>query len=325
MSKAVQSPPEAGGATEVTSMWSFWITRAARTLLTLWFVVTFTFIVLRTSGDPVQALLGPDATNEEIAQFRQEWGLDRPLIVQYVQYVGNVARGDFGKSYRDGRPVTTIVGERVPWTLMLTLTAYGLALCVGIPAGIFAALKRNSIFDRLIMSFAVFGFALPNFFLGILLILFFSLTLRLLPSSGTGTPAHIIMPAITLGLFTAGQLARFSRSAMLEVIGKPYMATATAKGASPLYRILRHALPNAAIPVVTFVGLNLAQLLAGTVVVETVFAWPGVGRLLVSAASSRDLAVVQALVLFTGIVMISANLIVDLLYGVLDPRIRASR
>ncbi|MFE0755494.1 ABC transporter permease [Inquilinus sp. NPDC058860] len=303
----------------------FWSVKAARTLLTLWFVVTFAFIVLRVSGDPVQSLLGPDATNEEIAQFREAWGLDRPLPEQYLRYVVQMASGQFGTSYRDGRPVTEIIAERVPWTVLLGLSAYAVAILVGVPAGIVAALRRGSALDRLVMGFAVFGFALPNFFLGILLILLFSLTLQWLPSSGTGSILHLLMPAATLGVYTAGTLARFTRSAMLEVLSKPYMRAAAAKGAPPLYRVLRHALPNAAIPIVTVIGLNLGALVGGAVVVETVFAWPGIGRLLVTAVTSRDLAVVQALVLLVAATMVAANLAVDLLYGLLDPRIRTAR
>jgi peptide/nickel transport system permease protein len=305
-------------------MGRFWLVKAARTLLTLWFVVTFTFVVQRTSGDPLQSLLGPDATLEEIEQYRVEWGLDRPIWEQYGLYVVNMARGEFGKSYRDGRQVTEIIAERVGPTLALGLSAYLVATLIGIPAGILAALRRGSVFDRLIMGFAVFGFALPNFFLGILMILLFSLTLRWLPSSGTGTILHMLMPAVTLGLYTAGTLARFTRSAMLEVLDKLYIRAAAAKGASPIRRVLAHALPNAAIPVVTIVGLNLGELIAGAIVVETVFAWPGIGRLLVSAVSARDLAVVQALTLLIATTMVLANLAVDLVYGILDPRIRVS-
>ncbi len=303
----------------------FWSVKAARTLLTLWFVVTFAFIVLRVSGDPVHSLLGPDATIEEIAQFREAWGLDRPLPEQYLRYVVQMASGQFGTSYRDGRPVTEIIAERVPWTVLLGLSAYVVAILVGVPAGIVAALRRGSALDRLVMGFAVFGFALPNFFLGILLILLFSLTLQWLPSSGTGSILHLLMPAATLGVYTAGTLARFTRSAMLEVLDKPYMRAAAAKGAPPLYRVLRHALPNAAIPIVTVIGLNLGALVGGAVVVETGFAWPGIGRLLVTAVTSRDLAVVQALVLLVAVTMVAANLAVDLLYGLLDPRIRTAR
>jgi peptide/nickel transport system permease protein len=306
-------------------MLRFWTLKLSRSLLTLWFVVTAVFIVLRVSGDPVQSLLPPDSTPEEIAYFRQAWGLDRPLIEQYIRYVANIAKGEFGKSYRDGRQVIDIIAERVPWTLMLGLTAFALSIVVGLPMGILAALKRNTSIDRMIMAVAVFGFALPNFFFGILLILLFSLTLRWLPSSGTGTVLHLLMPAATLGLATAGTLARFTRSAMLEVLGKVYMRAAAAKGVPFTTRLIRHALPNAAIPIVTIMGLNLGALVGGAIVVETVFAWPGIGRLLVTAVSARDLAVVQALVLLISITMVLANLTVDLLYGLLDPRIRVAK
>jgi peptide/nickel transport system permease protein len=302
----------------------FWSIKLARTVLTLWLVVTFAFLVLRTSGDPVVALLGAEAMPDEIAQFREQWGLDQPLWLQYFRYIGQMATGNFGISYRDGRQVIDIIAERVPWTLMLGLVAYVVAAGVGIPAGIVAALNRGRFLDRAIMAFAVFGFALPNFFLGILMILLFSLVLQVLPSSGTGSFSHLIMPALTLGTFTAGSLARFTRSAMLEVLDRPYMRAAAAKGVPKWKRILRHALPNAAIPIVTVIGLNLGHLVAGAIVIETVFAWPGVGRLLVQAVSARDLAVVQALVLVMAATMVTANLIVDLLYGLLDPRIRES-
>lgn len=303
-------------------MTRFWSIKVVRTLLTLWLVVTFTFVVLRTSGDPVVAILGADAMPDEIAQFRTQWGLDQPLFLQYLRYIGQMATGQFGDSLRDHRPVMEIILERVPATLTLGLTAYLLAALVGIPAGIVSALRRGGLADRAIMAFAVFGFALPNFFLGILLILLFSLVLQVLPSSGTGSVAHLVMPAITLGTFTAGTLARFTRSAMLEVLERPYMRAAEAKGTPFWRRILLHALPNAAIPIVTVIGLNLGQLIAGAIVVETVFAWPGVGRLLVVAVSQRDLALVQGLVLVIATTMVLANLAVDLLYGLLDPRIR---
>ncbi|MFD1882878.1 ABC transporter permease [Paracoccus pacificus] len=300
----------------------FWLIKLLRTALTLWLVVTFAFIVLRTSGDPVVALLGPDAMPDEVEQFRRQWGLDQPLFIQYLNYIGQMATGQFGVSLRDSRPVMTLIMERLPATLQLGLVSLGLAALIGIPAGIIAALRRGGFLDRAIMAFAVFGFALPNFFLGILLILLFSLTLQILPSSGTGTWRHLVMPAITLATFSAGTLARFTRSAMLEVLEKPYMRAAAAKGVPFWKRVLFHAFPNAAIPIVTVIGLNLGQLIAGAIVVETVFAWPGIGRLLVVAVSQRDLAVVQGLVLVIATTMVIANLVVDLLYGFLDPRIR---
>ncbi len=303
-------------------MTRFWLIKLARTVLTLWFVVTFAFVVLRTSGDPVMALVGPDALPDEIEQFRAQWGLDQPLIVQYLRYIGQMAMGQFGESLRNSRPVMELIMERVPWTLLLGFCAFALAALVGIPAGIAAALNRGKLLDRAVMALAVFGFALPNFFMGILLILLFSLVLQVLPSSGTGTVWHLVMPVLTLSTFTAGTLARFTRSAMLEVLERPYMRAAAAKGVPSWRRVLFHAFPNAAIPIVTIVGLNLGQLIAGAIVVETVFAWPGIGRLLVTAVSARDLAVVQGLVLVIAFTMVLANLIVDLVYGLLDPRIR---
>lgn len=303
----------------------FWLGKAIRTLITLWIVVTFTFVVLRTSGDPVVALLGPDALPAEVEQFRVQWRLDRPLPEQYFAYIGNLFSGDFGKSYQDGRTVLAIIGERLPNTLLLGGFAYLVALLIGIPAGIMAAINRGGAIDRVVMALAVCGFALPNFFLGILLILLFSLQLRWLPSAGMGTFWHLVMPSITLGVYVAGTLARFTRSAMLEVLERPYMRTAAAKGVPFVSRILRHALPNAAIPVITIIGLNLGALVGGSIVVETVFGWPGIGRLLVTAVASRDLALVQGLVLVAAAFMILANLLVDLAYGLIDPRLRAGK
>ncbi|WP_246747109.1 ABC transporter permease [Nitratireductor aquibiodomus] len=303
----------------------FWLKRLLRTLITLWAVVTFTFVVLRTSGDPVVALLSPDALPAEIEQFRQKWNLDRSLFEQYLAYMLNLFSGDFGHSYQDGRAVTAIIAERLPNTLQLGAMAYLWALAIGIPAGILAALKRDSLLDRGVMTFAVVGFALPNYFLGILLILLFSFHLRWLPSAGAGSALHLIMPGLTLGFYVAGTLARFTRSAMLEVLERPYMRTIRAKGAPFLYGVLRHALPNAAIPIVTILGLNLGALVGGTVVVEAVFGWPGIGRLLVQTVASRDLAVVQGLVLMMATFMVLANLLADLTYSLIDPRIRVSK
>lgn len=303
----------------------FWAKRSIRTLLTLWAVVTFTFIVLRTSGDPVVALLSPDALPGEIEQFRRAWQLDRPIPQQYLAYVVNLLKGDIGQSYQDGRAVSTIIAEHLPNTLLLGGVAYIWALLIGIPAGIVAALWRDTLIDRGIMTFAVVGFALPNFFLGIVLILVFSFYLRWLPSAGSGGIAHLVMPGLTLGLYVAGTLARFTRSAMHEVLERPYMRTIRAKGASPSYSVLRHALPNAAIPIVTILGLNLGALVGGAVVVETVFGWPGIGRLLVQAVTARDLALVQALVLMMAAFMVLANLLADLAYALIDPRIRVAR
>lgn len=300
-------------------------TKLLRAVFTLWLVITFVFVVLRISGDPTDILLPDDIPDAVRDFYRAKWGLDRSLWEQYLAYWQALAGGDFGVSMRNGQPAWTLVTERGPKTLLLGLTALGFSLGLGIPLGIIAAVRRDSVLDRTVMSFAVFGFAMPNFFLGILLILAFSLHLRWLPSSGSETWAHLVMPAFTLGTAFAAQIARFTRSAMIEVLSRPYMRTAASKGAGPLRRVMAHALPNAALPVVTIIGLKVGELIGGAVVTETVFAWPGLGRLLTGAVANRDLAVVQTILILIAATMIAANLVVDLLYGWLDPRVRVGR
>jgi len=303
----------------------FVLTKLFRALVTLWLVVTFAFVILHASGDPIEILLGDQAEQEVIDHYKQLYGLDRPMHEQYFRYVAGVAQGDLGFSLSDQRPVTELLAEAIPATLELGLTALVISLLIGIPLGIVAALNRNKAIDRFVMTFAVLGFSIPNFFLGILMILLFSLWLRWLPTSGMGTWQHLVMPALTLGTAAAGSLARFTRSSMLEVMSKLYMRTAVAKGVPRGRRIRWHALPNAAIPLVTVLGFRLGDLVAGSIVTETVFAWPGVGRALVSAVSARDLAVVQGVLLMTAFTMVIANLLVDLAYGWIDPRIRAAK
>ena len=302
----------------------FLCTKLLRGILTVLIVFTFVFIVLRLSGDPVDALVGDDAMPDVIDYYRQLYGLDKPIWEQYLLYLRNILNGDLGFSYSDERDAIEVVLERVPKTLQLGITAFFCSLLIGIPLGIVAALHRNSAIDRFTMGFAVLGFSLPNFFLGILLILTFAMHLRILPSSGSGSWQHMVMPVITLATASAGSLARFARSSMLEVMSKSYIRTATAKGVPRLRRINWHALPNAAIPIVTILGFRLGDLIAGSVVTESVFAWPGVGRLLVVSVGARDLAIVQTILIFVAITMVVANLCVDLLYGWLDPRIRVS-
>lgn len=295
-----------------------------RALVTLWLVVTFAFLILRLSGDPVESLVGDDAPIEVVEFYHQKYGLDRPLYRQYFSYFVNIAKGDLGITIQEERDVMEVVLEAIPRTLQLGLTSFVLGLVIGVPLGITAALNRNRAIDRFTMSFAVFGFSIPNFFQGIIMILLFSLWLRLLPSSGTGSFLHLIMPAITLGTSSAGAIARFARSSMLEVLNKSYMRTASAKGVPRIRRFIWHALPNAAIPIVTVIGFRLGDLVAGSIITESVFAWPGVGRLLVSAVRTRDLAVVQAILLMVGTTMTLANLMVDIAYNWIDPRIRTS-
>jgi peptide/nickel transport system permease protein len=306
-------------------MFNLLTTKLARAILTLWLVVTFIFVILRVSGDPADVLLGDDVDPEVAAHYHELWGLNRPMHEQYGLYIASVLQGEFGNSFKDNRPVVAIIAERAPVTLELGLAALAFALVLGMPLGIVAALKRNTLTDRLAMTFAVLGYAIPNFFFGILLILLFSLHLRWLPSSGSATAWHMVMPVLTLGTASAGALARFTRSAMLEVLNKPFMRTARAKGAGWGRRIARHAIPNAAIPVVTILGFKIGGLISGSIITENVFGWPGLGQLLVSSVSARDLPVVQALVMLVALTMVTANLTVDLLYGWIDPRMRHAR
>lgn len=305
-------------------MLHFVATRLARAALTIAMVVTFAFIVLRLSGDPAQIIMGADAPPEAVEAFRAAWGLDEPIWFQYLSYFWAILQGDLGRSMRDGRDAIVLVTERIPATLALTLPALAIKICLGIPAGIYAALHRNSLADRMVMIIAVAGFTVPSFVLGLLLVLVFAVQLGWLPSGGQESWRHGILPVITLGLGGAAVLARFTRSAMLEVLGQPYIRTASAKGVPWRAVVTGHALPNAAIPTVTIIGFMVGTLIAGAVVVESVFSWPGVGRLLVVAVANRDLAVVQCILLLVAITMVCANLIVDLLYGLLDPRLRAA-
>jgi peptide/nickel transport system permease protein len=305
-------------------MLRFIASRLARAALTIAMVVTFAFIVLRLSGDPAQIIMGADAPPEAVDAFRTAWGLDEPIWVQYFSYFWAILQGDLGRSMRDGRDAIVLVTERIPATLALTLPALAIKICLGIPAGIYAALHRNSLADRVVMIIAVAGFTVPSFVLGLLLVLVFAVQLGWLPSGGQESWRHGILPVITLGLGGAAVLARFTRSAMLEVLGQPFIRTASAKGVPWRAVVTGHALPNAAIPTVTIIGFMVGTLIAGAVVVESVFSWPGVGRLLVVAVANRDLAVVQCILLLVAITMVCANLTVDLLYGLLDPRLRAA-
>ncbi|QPB24478.1 ABC transporter permease [Rhizobium sp. 007] len=299
----------------------FLIVRTLRALLSLVLVVTFVFLMLRLAGDPIKILLPEDTPASVVEQYRARWGMDAPIYVQYIRYVASVLHGDFGTSFRDGRPALQVVTERIPATLMLGFAGLTVALIVGLPAGIAAAVMRNSIVDRSVISLAVVGHSVPTFFFGILLIMLFSMSLRWLPSSGSATLAHLVMPALTIGLWNAATLARFTRASMLDVLSQAYMKTALANGLPSSWRVLRYALPNAALPIVTMLGLIVGQLLSGAVIVETVFAWPGIGRLTVTAVAAREVAVVQTIVFISALTMVMANLLVDLIYGWLDPRI----
>jgi ABC-type dipeptide/oligopeptide/nickel transport system permease component len=280
------------------------------------------FIILHLTGDPAALLMPMDATPEQVAQFRQEMGFNDPIVVQYWRFFKGTLRGDFGQSFRHSQPALELVMERMPATIQLTLAAMVIALLVAIPVGIISAIRRNSLLDHVGMTGALLGQSTPVFWLGIMLILIFSVTLQWFPSSGRGEVQHLVLPAITLGMFTMARTARMMRSSMLEVLGQEYMKTAKAKGLNPGTVILKHALKNAAIPVVTIIGMELGTLLGGAVITETIFAWPGVGRLAVQAIYNRDYPVVQAAVFLLASIFVLVNLVVDLLYTYLDPRVK---
>lgn len=303
-------------------MLQFTLRRFIRGILTLWVVVTLVFFGLRLSGDPVFLMLGDEASPEAVTALREQLGLEEPLPMQYVRYFQMVGQGDFGNSLRERRPVTEIVAERLPATAELASAAIMISIVLGIPMGIFAALRRNTAVDRGLMAIAFVGQSAPGFFVGIMLILIFSMQLQLLPSSGRGTWQHLLMPAIALSTYGIASLARLTRSAMLEVLSKDYVRTARAKGLKESIVQMRHVLRNAAIPVITVLGLQVGLAISGAIVVETVFAWPGVGRLMIQSIEKRDFPVVQAAVVLFAFFFVTINLIVDIIYGFLDPRIR---
>jgi ABC-type dipeptide/oligopeptide/nickel transport system permease component len=285
-------------------------------------VITLVFVALRMSGDPAAAMLPGDASVEETIALRRTLGLDRPLYAQYASFVGSAVTGDFGTSFRHQQPAFELVLERLPATLELAFAALVLALVVALPLGILAAVYRGGPVDAAAMVFAVIGQATPYFWMGIMLILIVAVQLDWLPTSGRGGVERLILPAVTLGTHFAASLARLTRTSMLEVLGQNFVTTARAKGLSERSVILGHALKNAAVPVVTLIGLQFGTLLGGAVVTETIFAWPGVGRLAVQSIFVRDYPVVQAGVLVLALTFVALNLLVDLLYGWLDPRIR---
>jgi ABC-type dipeptide/oligopeptide/nickel transport system permease component len=290
--------------------------------LTLWIVVSVVFVILRLSGDPVVLLLSESASEDQIDALRGRLGLDASLPVQYARYWGSVAQGDLGQSLRQREPALRLVLERFPATLQLAAAAFGLAAIIGLAVGIFTALMRGTAWDRLAMGLTSVLQSGPAFFVGIVLILVFSVRLGWLPTSGRGGPQSLILPAITLSGFTMASLARLARSALLDVLRLDYVRTARAKGLTERHVVLRHALRNAALPLITMMGLELGGLLTGAVITETVFAWPGIGRLAVNAVSTRDYPLVQASVIFIALVFIGINFVIDCSYALIDPRVR---
>lgn len=281
------------------------------------------FLILQlTPGDPAQVVLGDSATPENVAKLRQMWGLDAPLYVQIVRFIFNALQGDLGQSYVTYRPVLEDIATFFPATLELTFAGLLVATLIGVPAGIVSAVKRYSIFDNVSMLVALFGLSMPVFWTGLLGIYLFAFVLKWVPTSGRGGLDHLILPAVTLGLPSAAELARMTRSTVLDTLGTDYLRTARAKGLPEKLVFIRHAFRNALIPLVTVLGLRVGLLLSGAVVTETVFAWPGLGRLLLKAVLARDYPLIRGSVLFIAAIFVFTNLIVDVTYVYLDPRIR---
>ncbi|TCC45251.1 ABC transporter permease [Kribbella capetownensis] len=304
-------------------MGAYVVRRLVFSLFVLWGAVTIIFVVLRlVPGDPAYIMLGPDADQAQVDALRAQLGLDHSLIQQYATYLANVVHLDFGQSFRLNADSMSLVMQRVPATIQLATTALLLSLLIGLPLGVIAALRAHSWVDRTISVFSLMGQSTPSFWLGIVLILVFARGLKVLPSAGSGTWSHLVLPTITLALPFLAILVRLTRSGLLEVVHEGYVQTARAKGLGEGIVILVHALRNALIPIVTVVGLQFGALLGGTVIVETVFAWPGVGRLLIDSIGRRDYGVVQASILLVATIFVVINLLVDLLYGFLDPRVR---
>jgi len=300
----------------------FLLRRIPQLVIVLLGVSAVAFGLVRVTGDPVTLLLGEGATKEAIVEVRAELGLDRPLYVQYARFLGSALRGDFGESLRYRQSALSLFVERLPATLELAAAALLLALAIGLPIGVVAALRPQSIFDGMVRGFALVGQAIPGFYLGLVAIIVFGAQLRLLPTGGRGTLAHLILPAATLAAFQIAVVARFARGSMLEVLGEDFVRTARAKGLPKPRVIVRHALRNALIPVVTITALQVGTLLSGAVVTETVFSWPGVGRLAVQAIYTRDFPVVQVTIMVTAVLFVVINLLTDLVYVMLDPRVR---
>ena len=305
-------------------MFRYFGSRLLYAIPVLWLVVSVVFLLIHlVPGDPVAQMLGEGAPAADIAATRHAYGLDLPLGRQYLNYWRGVLRGDLGKSLRYNDSVMRLLAQRYPLTIGLTFAALAVALVLAIPAGVRSARRRDRWDDRLISFVSLLGLSFPNFALGPILILFFAIYLGLLPVSGSGTWAHLVLPAITLGGALAAILTRMVRTAMLEELGQDYIRTARAKGLPERTVVYRHALRNAAIPVMTVVGLQFGALLAGAIVTETIFAWPGVGRLTVQAITNRDYYLVQGCILAIGLTYVGVNFVTDLLYSVVNPRVRA--
>ena len=307
-------------------MLRYLVRRLLLTIPVLLGVATLVFALIHfIPGDPAQAMLGEGAAPEDVAQLRARLGLDRPLLAQYGAFLQGLVRGDLGVSLRNDQPVTQQILERMPATAELAFASMAVAVLIAVPLGIIGAVWRGTAIDFGAMTVSLFGISIPNFWLGPLLAIVFAVELGWLPVGGRGTPAHLVLPAATLGAALAAILARMTRASLLEELREPYVLAARAKGVSRTRAVLHHAFRNSLIPIVTILGLQFGVVLTGAVITETIFAWPGIGRLLIQSISFRDYPLVQGCVLLIAVTYVGVNLLTDLTYGFLDPRIRVDR
>ena len=302
-------------------MAGFVIGRFVQMLVTLMIVAMIAFGLARLAGDPVPLLMPAQASQADLDFFRNQLGLDRPVYEQFIRFVGNMVRGDFGDSFRYDQPALSLILDRLPATIYLALSSMTLAALIGLPLGILAAVYRATWLDAAIRTAATVGQSTPLFWLALMLMLFFSVTLRWTPTSGYGTPAHFILPTLTLGWFSAASIARLTRASMIEVLQSDFVRLERLCGLPYRLIVLKHALRNAAAPIVTFMALQLGALLGGAVITETIFAWPGFGQLMVNAILFRDFPVIQAAIIVTALFFLAINLLVDITYRILDPRV----
>ena len=303
---------------------NYFVRRILQIIPVLLIISFIVFSLVFVAGDPVALMLPDDATSEDVELLRESLGLNDHFIVQYTTYLWNLVQGDFGESYRYGQDAMSIVLERLPATLELGIVALIIAIVVSIPLGIWSATKQNSSLDLVATGVAVIGKAMPNFWLGIMLILLFSVTLSFFPVSGRGTLMHLVLPAVTLATGIAAEMTRLIRSSMLETLNQDYVRTAKSKGLKDRIVVYKHAFRNSLIPVITITALQTSTLVGGTLITETIFAWPGLGQLLIQAVNTRDMAIVQASVFVIATLVILMNLVADILYRLLDPRIKYS-
>lgn len=296
--------------------------RLFHTIFVLWGISIVVFVLINLLGNPVHLLLPPDASQEAVDLLTRQMGLDRPWPERYLRFVANALQGDLGESFRHRKPALPLVLGYLPATLQLAVAAFLFTLVIAVPLGIIAAVKQNTPLDHVVRVFSLFGQSMPTFWFGMILILVFSVELRLLPASGRGTLAHLIMPSFAIGYFSAASVARLLRSSILEVIRTDYVRTGRAKGLGEATVLLRHALPNAGLPVVTILGLEIGRLLGGSIATETIFAWPGIGQFLIQAVANLDYPVVMSAVVVIAVMLVLVNLATDLFYVTLDPRIR---